>query len=385
VRSIQLVAPKTLEERDMPQERDPGHGEITVKVRAIGICGSDLHWFLDGRIGETLAVYPRVPGHEPAGEVIAVGKGVTHMAVGDRVVLEPNLTCGHCEYCLKGQHNNCIHNVFMGGCQADGMLREFVTLPASNATRFPKAFEYAKATLAEPLAVMMHMLELVDIHMGDTVCVTGAGPIGMLAAATAKAAGASRVFIADKLAYRLKIAQQMGADVTIDTTSEKLIDSVLESTRGRGVDKVLECAGAAETVNAGIRMARPGGTVMMIGILSELYPKIDGQGTAPADFETIQSSFAGSAGYDFVRTRAHRAADAFAAAGTDAQSVRHDDQLHGRRGQSRRRNQMKVLSGYRVGQVGNLPEDPQKRHCADCQSARRMPSCTTLGFLRVAK
>jgi 2-desacetyl-2-hydroxyethyl bacteriochlorophyllide A dehydrogenase len=259
----------------MPQERDPGHGQITVKVRAIGICGSDLHWYLDGRIGEIPAVYPRVPGHEPAGEVVAVGKDVEHFAIGDRVVIEPSLTCGHCEYCLKGQHNNCIHCVFMGGCQHDGMLREYVTVPAANATRFPKAFDYAKATLAEPLAVMMHMLELVDIHVGDTVCVTGSGPIGMLAAATAKAAGASRVFIADKLAYRLKLAQQMGADVTIDTTTEKLVDAVLESTRGRGVDKVLECAGASETVNAGIHMCRQGGTVMLIGILSEIYPKID--------------------------------------------------------------------------------------------------------------
>jgi L-iditol 2-dehydrogenase len=259
----------------MPQERDPGHGQVIVKVRAIGICGSDLHWYLDGRIGEVPAHYPRVPGHEPAGEVVAVGKGVEHLKAGDRVVIEPSLTCGHCEYCLKGQHNNCIHCVFMGGCQADGMLREYVTVPAGNATRFPKAFDFAKATLAEPLAVMMHMLELVDIHVGDTVCVTGSGPIGMLAAATAKSAGAGRVFIADKLAYRLKIAQQMGADVTIDTSTEKLVDAVLESTRGRGVDKVLECAGSAETVNAGIRMCRPGGTVMMIGILSELYPKID--------------------------------------------------------------------------------------------------------------
>jgi 2-desacetyl-2-hydroxyethyl bacteriochlorophyllide A dehydrogenase len=259
----------------MPQERDPEHGQVTVKVRAIGICGSDLHWYLDGRIGEVPAYYPRVPGHEPAGEVVAVGKGVEHLKAGDRVVLEPTLTCGHCEYCLKGQHNNCVHGVFMGGCQTDGMLREFVTIPAGNATRFPKAFDFAKATLAEPLAVMMHMLELADIHVGDTVCVTGSGPIGMLAAATAKAAGASRVFIADKLAYRLKIAQQMGADVTIDTTSEKLVDAVLESTRGRGVDRVIECAGSAETVNAGILMCRPGGTVMLIGILSELNPKID--------------------------------------------------------------------------------------------------------------
>jgi len=259
----------------MPQERDPLFGEITVKIRAVGICGSDLHWYLDGRIGEVPAYYPRVPGHEPAGEIVAVGKGVEHLAPGDPVVIEPSLTCGHCEFCLKGQHNNCIHSVFMGGCQADGSLREYVTLPASNATKFPRAFDYVKATLAEPLAVMMHMLELMEIRLGDTVCVTGSGPIGMLAAATAKAAGAGRVFIADKLAYRLKIAQQMGADVAIDTNTNKLVDSILDATRGRGVDKTIECAGSSETVNAAIRMTRPGGTVMLIGLLSELYPKID--------------------------------------------------------------------------------------------------------------
>lgn len=259
----------------MPQERDPGYGEVTVRLRAIGICGSDLHWFLDGRIGENQAVYPRVPGHEPAGEIVAVGPGVENLAAGDRVVIEPSLTCGHCEFCLKGQHNNCIHCVFMGGCQTDGLLREYATIPAANATKFPKSFDFGKATLAEPLAVMMHMLELIDIHVGDTVCVTGSGPIGMLAAATAKAAGAGRVFIADKLGYRLKIAQQMGADVTIDTTTDKLVETVLDATHGRGVDKVLECAGSSETVNAAIHMARQGGTVMLIGLLSELYPKID--------------------------------------------------------------------------------------------------------------
>src|ERR1700744_110412 len=108
MRSIQLVAPHTLEEREMPQPPDPGFGEISVKVRAVGLCGSDLHWYVDGRSGEHAAVYPRVPGTEPAGEVVAVGKGVNSVAVGDRVVIEPSLTCGHCEYCLKGQHNNCI-------------------------------------------------------------------------------------------------------------------------------------------------------------------------------------------------------------------------------------------------------------------------------------
>jgi L-iditol 2-dehydrogenase len=111
--------------------------------------------------------------------------------------------------------------------------------------------------------------------VGDTVAVTGAGPIGMLCAAVARAAGASRVFIADKLPYRLKLAQSMGADSFVDMSQSPLVESVLESTRNRGVDIVLEAAGTAETVNAGIRMTRAGGTVMMIGILTETYPKID--------------------------------------------------------------------------------------------------------------
>jgi threonine dehydrogenase-like Zn-dependent dehydrogenase len=163
----------------------------------------------------------------------------------------------------------------MGGPAHPGMFLEYATIPAANCTAVPKTMDYVTATLVEPLAVMAHMLELIDIHAGDTVAVTGAGPIGMLCAATAKAAGASRVFIADRLSYRLKLAMTMGADCAIDTTAQSLIETVMDATGGRGVDVVLEAAGSAETVNAAIRMARLGGTVLMIGILSELYPKID--------------------------------------------------------------------------------------------------------------
>jgi L-iditol 2-dehydrogenase len=263
----------------MPQPRDPGHGEVTVRIRAVGVCGSDLHWYQDGRIGEIPAVYPQVLGHEPAGEVIAIGEGVHDFAVGDRVVIEPTLTCGHCEFCLRGQHNHCVRGVFLGGPQAPGLFREYVTLEAGNCTRIPAMLDYGIATLAEPLAVMVHMLELIEIRAGDTVAVTGAGPIGMLCAAIARASGAGRVFIADRLPYRLKLAMSMGADVAIDTragtTASSLVDTVMDATRGRGVDVVLEAAGSPETVNAGIRMARMGGTVMLIGIPSALHPKID--------------------------------------------------------------------------------------------------------------
>jgi len=259
----------------MPQPPDPGHGEVTVRIRAVGLCGSDLHWYQDGRIGEIPAVYPQVLGHEPAGEVIELGTGVHGLAIGDRVAIEPSITCGHCEHCLKGFHNNCLTSVFMGGPQAPGMFREYATVPAANCTAFPKSLDYRTATLIEPLAVMAHMLEMIEIRVGDSVAVTGAGPIGMLCAATARAAGASRVFIADRLPYRLKIALGMGADCAIDTSAQSLVETVLDATGGRGVDVVLEAAGSAETVNAAIRMARLGGAVMLIGILSELYPKID--------------------------------------------------------------------------------------------------------------
>jgi 2-desacetyl-2-hydroxyethyl bacteriochlorophyllide A dehydrogenase len=279
LRSIQLLAPGILEERDMPQPPDPSHGEVTVRIRAVGVCGSDMHWYLDGRIGEIPAVFPQVLGHEPAGDVIAIGPGVHDLKIGDRVVLEPTLSCGHCEYCIRGQHNHCISGVFLGGPQAPGLFRDYVTLPAANCTLVPSGMDYGIATLAEPIAVMMHMLELIEIRAGGTVAVTGVGPIGMLCAAIAKASGAGRVFIADRLPYRLKLAMPMGADVAIDThgdtTAKSLIETVMDATHGRGVDVVLEAAGSPEMVNAAIRIARMGGTVMMIGILSELYPKID--------------------------------------------------------------------------------------------------------------
>jgi L-iditol 2-dehydrogenase len=275
MRSIQLLAPRTLEERDIPQPRDPAHGQVSIRVRAVGVCGSDLHWYHDGRIGEIPCVYPQILGHEPAGEIVAVGPGVHEFSAGDRVVLEPSITCGHCEFCVKGQHNHCMRGIFMSGPQAHGLFLEYATIPAHNCTPIPAGIDYKTATLIEPLAVMMHMLELFEIHAGSTVAVTGAGPIGMLCAATAKAAGASRVFIADRLPYRLKLAMTMGADVAIDTTAQKLVETVLDATRGRGADVVLEAAGSPETVNAAIRMAAMGGTVVQIGILSELHPKID--------------------------------------------------------------------------------------------------------------
>jgi L-iditol 2-dehydrogenase len=273
LKSAQLVAPRTIEIREMPEAADPGSGEILVKLRSVGICGSDMHWYLDGSIYGLQAAYPQVLGHEPAGEVIAVGAGVRELKPGDRVSIEPTVSCGQCEWCRRGQYNNCSSSQFMGSPQLPGLLREYAAIPAHNATVVPEGFSYTQASLIEPLAVIMHMLELVEIRAGDTVAVLGSGPIGLLAAAVAKNAGAAQVFMADKLPHRIRMARDLGATAAVPI--EQFGELIADVTRGRGVDLAIDAAGADQTINGALAVTRPGGTCVMIGIPNHTPVSVD--------------------------------------------------------------------------------------------------------------
>jgi L-iditol 2-dehydrogenase len=263
LKSAQLVARRAVEIREMPTPPDPAPGEILVKLRSIGICGSDMHWYNDGGMYGTSAVYPQILGHEPAGEIIATGPRVAHLKPGDRIAIEPTISCGHCEWCLRGQHNNCCASSFLGSPQAPGLLRECAVIPAHNATLVPENFNYTQASLIEPVAVIMHMLELIDIRAGQTVAVLGAGPIGLLAAAVARKAGASQVFVGDKLPYRVRMAEQQGA---IAAPIHQFAQLIADHTRGRGVDITIDAAGAAETINTALAVTTFSGTFALIGI-----------------------------------------------------------------------------------------------------------------------
>ena len=252
---------------------DPGPGEVLVRLRSVGICGSDMHWYLDGSIYGFPASYPLVLGHEPAGEVVAVGSGVSRLRPGSRVSVEPTVSCGHCEYCARGQHNNCIQSQFMGSPQLPGLLREYATVPARNAEPVPDSFNYTQASLIEPVAVIMHMLELVQIHAGDTVAILGAGPIGLLAAAVARHCGAAQVLMADKLPYRIRMAADLGATAAVSIAQFR--ELVADKTRGRGVDLAIDAAGAAETINTALAVARLGGTFVLIGIPNHVPVGVD--------------------------------------------------------------------------------------------------------------
>ncbi|HYM12765.1 MAG TPA: alcohol dehydrogenase catalytic domain-containing protein [Bryobacterales bacterium] len=275
MQSVQLVARERVELRAMPDPPDPGPGEVTVRVRAVGLCGSDMHFYKEGGCAGYPALYPSVLGHEPAGEVIAVGPGVEDLRAGARVAIEPAITCGACEFCRAGRHNLCEQVVFMGGLQVPGLLRELATIPARNATAIPDSIGYAAATVIEPLAVILHAFELTRIEAGETVAVMGAGPIGLLAAAVARIAGAGRVIVADRIAYRLALAREMGADAVVDIAREKPAEAILDLTGGRGAHLILDAAGKPDSINPALASVRPGGRVLLIGIPSEAMTGLD--------------------------------------------------------------------------------------------------------------
>ncbi len=252
---------------------DPAAGEVLVKLRAVGICGSDMHWYKEGGIGTMLAAYPQVLGHEPAGEIVAVGKGVEGVHVGQRVAVEPAIVCGQCEFCMSGHHNNCVTSIFVGSPGMPGLLREFAVMPERNVVAIPDGMSFVTATVIEPLSVILHILEMTDIHVGETVAVMGAGPIGLLTASVARVAGAGRIFIADKVPHRLRMAREMGFDCAVETA--KFAQCVMDETRGRGVDIVFDAAAALETINLSIAVARLGGRMVLIGIPSEKDLNVD--------------------------------------------------------------------------------------------------------------
>lgn len=274
MKSVQLVARRTLELTEIPLPPDPGPGEVMVRIRTVGICGSDLHWYKEAGLGGLEAKLPQILGHEPAGEIAAVGAGVVDRRVGQRVAVEPAITCGRCEFCLRGHHNNCAHSTFMGSSGVPGLFREYAVMPAHNTVVIPDSMSYVEATVIEPLAVVMHILELVPLGIGDTVAVTGAGPMGLLMASVARLAGA-RVIVGDRVAHRVRKAAEMGADCAVDMNQTSFLDAVMDLTRGRGVDVVFDTAADPATIDLGFEIARLGGRFVLIGFPDEVRPKIN--------------------------------------------------------------------------------------------------------------
>jgi L-iditol 2-dehydrogenase len=265
--TAELIAPRQF--RVVQQETaDPAPGEIQVRVDAVGVCGSDLHSYSEGAVGDTTAVYPMVLGHEPAGTVMRTGAAVTGWSPGDRVALEPALYCYHCEYCRAGRYNVCANLRFLSTPGNPGFFRQFVNLPPESLLAIPPAMSMEMAALVEPLAVALHSLKLAAPWAGQTVAVFGAGAIGLLTIASLKAAGAGRIWAVEPLAHRREMALHMGADAAVDPAAVDAVRQIAADTGGRGVDGAIDCAAKGDTINQALRAVCHAGRVVLTGIHS---------------------------------------------------------------------------------------------------------------------
>ncbi|HEY2669117.1 MAG TPA: zinc-binding dehydrogenase [Rugosimonospora sp.] len=246
-----------LAEEPVPQTDS---GTSLVRVTAVGLCGSDLHWYTEAGIGDARLDRPLVVGHEFAG---VVEGGPWH---GQRVAVDPAIPCGRCEICHEGYGNLCPNVRFAGHGTVDGALREFIAWPTHLLQPLPDTLSDADGALLEPLGVGLHALDLGHLRVGATVAVVGCGPIGLLILQLAHVAGAARVFAVEPLEHRLRAARSLGAD---DAVAPGQADQAYwRDTAGRGVDVVFEVAGTEEAVDIALTAVRPGGRVVLAGIPS---------------------------------------------------------------------------------------------------------------------
>jgi L-iditol 2-dehydrogenase len=247
-------------ERPAPQ---PGPHEVLVRVRAVGVCGSDTHYYDHGRIGRFVVESPLVLGHESAGVVEAVGEQVDPARVGQRVSIEPGVPCLRCAQCLAGRYNLCPDMVFHATPPVDGTLAELVVIHEAFAHPVPDAVSDEAAALLEPLSVGIWACRKGGVGPGSHVLVTGAGPVGIVAAQVARASGAAEVVVADVNPHRLAAAAELGATRTVDTTQT----SLEQACAGRPAPQVLlECSGHPGATADGIRVLAPAGTAVLVGM-----------------------------------------------------------------------------------------------------------------------
>jgi L-iditol 2-dehydrogenase len=254
-----------IEEVDVPQI---GSHDILVKTKRVGICGSDVHYYLEGRIASFVVGEPLILGHECSGEIVEVGDEVTRLETGRRVVVEPGFTCGICHYCRQGRYNLCREVRFYGTPPYDGAFAEFVSAPEQNIHSLPDNMSYEEGAMIEPLAVGMMAAKIGEVNVQDVVAVLGAGTIGQMVLQAVKSYGVLSVYMTDVVDYRLDYAKKYGAKAVINAMEDDVTNKVKELTDNEGVDVVIEASGATTAILQTLDITKPGGRVVLVG-----YPR----------------------------------------------------------------------------------------------------------------
>lgn len=263
-RAFSLTALETLEPIEIPMpEVKPD--DVLIQIKAVGICGSDVHYYAKGRIGDFVVDFPIILGHEAAGVVVEVGSNVKNFKPGDRVTMEPGIPCYHCEQCLQGRYNLCPDITFWATPPYDGCLCDYVAHPAAFTFKLPDNMSFTEGALIEPLAIGVNAALTGNVKLGDTVVIFGSGCIGLVTLLAAKAYGATRVIVCDILDKRLETARRLGAE-TVNSMNADAVAEIRRLTDGRGADVVIDCCGISKTVAQGLQVARPAARVVLVGL-----------------------------------------------------------------------------------------------------------------------
>ncbi len=240
--------------------------DVLLRMDRVGVCGSDVHYYTNGRIGTQIVEYPATVGHECSGTVVEVGSAVEGLEPGARVAVDPALVCGTCDQCRAGRRNTCRNIRFMGSPgQAPGAVAEYRGLPAENCFAIPEAVSLDQAVLVEPLSIGLYAVRLAEVYPGSRIAVLGVGPIGLSVLLSAKLVAGVTAYVTDLLDERLAVADKCGADWTGNPHRDDVVGAISRY-EPRGLDLVFECSGDPECIDQGVKLLTPGGTLMLVGI-----------------------------------------------------------------------------------------------------------------------
>lgn len=266
MKSMKLTALREMEMRDVPKPEIAKDTDVLVKMVRVGICGSDVHYFTEGAIGSQVVQFPFTIGHEGSGIVEAVGSAVARVKPGDRIAFDPAMSCWKCQQCLAGRPHTCTNQKFLG-CpgQSEGCLSEYIVIPEESCFPIPDSLSFDEAAIVEPLSIGVYAVSLSIPMPGSKVGILGAGPIGLSVLLPARAQGAERIYITDKIDARLEIASKAGADWTGNPDRTDIVAAVAER-EPQGLDVVFECTGEQDAMDQALFLLKPGGKLLLIGI-----------------------------------------------------------------------------------------------------------------------
>lgn len=270
MQAVYLTGLRQMELRQVPAPGGPGAHDALLRIEALGVCGSDIHYYTQGKIGPQVVQFPQILGHEFGATVMEVGAAVQSVRPGQRVAVDPLVACGECDQCRSGRRHTCRHQSFVGSAgQLPGALAEYMVLPAECCYPIPDTVSDDQAALVEPFSVGVYAAQMAELKPGARVGILGSGPIGLSTLLAVWAQTPATVYVTDLLEDRLAVARACGADWTGNPHREDVV-AAIHKLEPLGLDAVFECAGEQEAIDQGVELLKPGGALLLVGI-----PEVD--------------------------------------------------------------------------------------------------------------